>query len=539
MADDHAGMIDAHGRRLREGPEPFWSRAAAAHGLAGNLTYPGFLARTARRLPDKTAMVFGERSLSYRQLFDAIRGATVRLRDDHGIGPGARVALLLENSDTYNIWYFAVMALGAVAVPLNVKLVPAEIAFMLQDAGCVLVLSEARFADTLRGIAPGPSGAPALRLLDGGLPSASPGVFDTGAVPIDADAAIYYTSGTTGRPKGVVHTHRSLIAGTLQGPPAWEYDSERVVNLAVTPQFHIANHTVFLPTLAVGGTLVIDTFGTERTFELIQRHRVTQLFAVPSILLLLTQFEDRDRFDLGSVTRVAFGAAPMPVHKLEAVQALFPNAALVHGMGQTECSGTTVTLPSPQAFEKAGSVGINIAGTEIRIVDEADAELPAGAVGELVTRGPNVMSRYLNRPEASAEALRGGWLHTGDLGYRDAQGYLYLVDRKKDMIIRGGENIYSSEVEQALYGMPGIALAAVVGQPSELFGEEVFAFLVAREGAPRLTLDEVQAHCAERLAKYKRPTAIRYLDALPQTATGKIQKGELKAMLAPPAARQG
>lgn len=335
-----------------------------------------------------------------------------------------------------------------------------------------------------------------------------------------------------------MHTHRSLIAGTLQGPPAWGYDNEQVVNLAVTPLFHIANHTVFLPTLAVGGTLVIDTFGTERMLELSQRHRITQVFAVPSILLLLTQFEDRGRFDLGSATRVAFGAAPMPVHKLEAVQALFPNAALVRGMGQTECSGTTVTLPSPQALEKAGSVGIAIAGTEIRIVDEIDADLPAGTVGELVTRGPNVMSRYLNRPEATAEARRGGWLHTGDLGYRDEQGCVYLVDRKKDMIIRAGENIYSSEVEQVLYGMPGIALAAVVGQPSELFGEEVFAFLVAREGAAQLTLDEVQAHCAERLVRFKRPTAIRYLDALPQTATGKIQKGELKAMIAPLVARK-
>ncbi|MBI5909384.1 MAG: AMP-binding protein [Betaproteobacteria bacterium] len=530
------GTVGASGSaprfKTREGVESFWERMRREHRLEGNLTVPGFFSRTARRLPHKPALLFEQYAYTYRRLFEAIAGVARHLQDETGVKPGDRVALLLENSDLYNIWYLGILAIGAVAVPLNTKLTPREIEFILADSGTSLLLSEERFKATIADLVPEVRSHLSVALLiRQAQPPASSWDLESAAVAMEAPAAIYYTSGTTGKPKGVVHTHRSLIAGALQGPLGWEYQDESVINLATTPLFHIANHTVYLPTLLVGGTLVVDTYKTEQVFELIQRHLVTQLFAVPSMLLLMVQFAQRDRYDTGSVMRVVFGAAPMPVHKLEAVQALFPKAALIHGMGQTECSGTTVTLPSSQAYEKAGSVGINIPGTEIRIADDADRELPPNTVGELLTRGPNVMSHYLNRPEASAETLRGGWLHTGDLGYRDAEGYVYLVDRNKDMIIRGGENIYSTEVEQVLYSLPGVALAAVVGMPSELFGEEVLAYVVKREDAPALTLEELQAHCSRYLAKFKVPAAVRFIAEMPQTATGKIQKTILKEML--------
>ncbi len=516
----------------REGVESFWERMRREHRLTGNLTVSGFFSRTARRFPDKPALLFEQYAYTYRGLFETIAGVARHLRDEAGVKPGSRVALLLENSDLYDIWYLGTLAIGAVAVPLNTKLTAREIEFILADSETTLLLSEERFEVTIADLAPQVRSRLSVALLTRqAQPGASSWDLESAEVAMEAPAAIYYTSGTTGKPKGVVHTHRSLIAGALQGPLGWEYEDESVVNLATTPLFHIANHTVYLPTLRVGGTLVVDTYKTEQMFELIQRQRVTQLFAVPSMLLLMVQFPERDRYDTGSVVRVLFGAAPMPVHKLEAVQALFPKAALIHGMGQTECSGTTVTLPSSQAYKKAGSVGINIPGTEIRIVDDADRELSPDRVGELVTRGPNVMSHYLNRPEASAETLRGGWLHTGDLGYRDSEGYVYLVDRKKDMIIRGGENIYSTEVEEVLYSLPGVAQAAVVGMPSELFGEEVLAYLVKKEDAPPLTLEDIQAHCGQSLAKFKVPVAVRFVPEMPQTATGKIQKSVLKEML--------
>jgi long-chain acyl-CoA synthetase len=527
--------LDAAGTQTRfetrEGPDSFWPRMVQEHRLQGNLTITGFFSRTARRLPDKTALVFEEYRYTYREFFHAIAGVAGHLQNAMHIQPGDKVALLLENSDLYVIWYLGVLAMGGVAVPLNTRLTAKEIEFMLGDSETSLLLSEVRFQDTLASLDPDLRSRLAVTLLaPDNQPARSSWDIETAAVSIEAPAVIFYTSGTTGKPKGVVHTHRSLMAGALQAVRGWEYEEEAMISLATTPLFHIAAHTAYLPTLHTGGTLVVDTFKTEHMFQLIQKHKATQVFAVPSMLLFMAQFPQRDRYDTSSVLRVLFGASPMPAHKLQAVQDMFPNAGLVHGMGQTECSGTTVTLASRKAFEKAGSVGINLPGTEIRIVDEADQELPANTVGELVTRGPNVMSHYFNRPEATAAAIRGGWLHTGDLGYRDEQGYVYLVDRSKDMIIRGGENIYSTEVEQVIYGMPGVVLAAVVGAPSELLGEEVLAYVVKKEDAA-LTEADIKAHCGKHLAKFKVPVEVRFVAAMPTTATGKIQKAVLKEAL--------
>ena len=517
-----------------------------ANTLAGltAITFTGFLKQRAQQWPRREALIHQTRRWSYSELFAAVADRARQLRGA-GVRAGSAVALLMENSDHYVIWYLAVLELSAVAVPLNNRMVPREIAFIVEDSDARLIVSESGFDAVLSQL----DGAPAGLLIDPatGLGDLRPGTCVRGGPapehpaaleaaraaltdPADAPAALYYTSGTTGSPKGVVHTHRTLIADSLQSPPAWEYDFEGVRALAVTPLFHIAAHTIFLPVLAIGGTLVIDTYRTDDTIALIQALDINSFFGVPSILLMMADRARALGTTLPGVRALQFGAAPMPVAKLAQVRELFTGASFVHGMGQTESGGTLVTLPGTLAFERAGSVGFAMAGVEIAIFDETDHEVAHGTVGELVARGPNVMREYFRNARASADTLRGGWLHTGDLGYRDVDGLVYLVDRKKDMIIRGGENIYSTEVEQILMRHPAVAQAAVIGTPDPLFGEQVTAFIVLHPGAEPLTLAQVQSHCRELLAGYKVPAELHVVDVMPSTATGKVQKGELRAL---------
>jgi len=503
-------------------------RELAAHRDSG---FTGFLRERAQAWPQRPALRHRERTHTFTQLFEAIAHVQAILRA-RGVGEADPVGVLLENTDRYVIWYLAVLGMGAVAVPINPKLAAPEVRYILSNARVTLMVSERSFVPRLDEIAALP-GEPVERLLIDELPSPRQEARAEPPVRIDADtpAAIYYTSGTTGSPKGVVHTHGSLIAITLQSPGPWEYDIDEVRALAITPLFHIALHTIFLPVLALGGLLVVDAYATEDTIRQIEHHEINAFFGVPSILLMMVEKARELRVTLPGVRALQFGAAPMPVARLNDVRSLFVGATLVHGMGQTESGGSIVTLPSRLAFERAGSVGFAIPGMEIDIVGEADEPLPPLLVGELVARGPNVMKEYLRNPAASAETLRGGWLHTGDLGYRDEDGFVYLVDRKKDMIIRGGENIYSSEVEQVLMRHPALEAVAVVGRPDPLFGERVVAFVVARQGETAPTLDEIEAHCRPLMAAYKAPAELVVLEQMPVTATGKIRKGELRALL--------
>lgn len=496
-------------------------------------TYTEFLRQASNGWPDRKALVHEKKSFTYRELFQRVESAKAVL-GSHGLEAGQPVAILLANTDSYIVWYLAILDLGAVAVPLNTKLVAREIAFIIGDSGAELVVSEDAFAQRLddvdreRG-----SGTKRLIINEFALaPTAGGENLQSPTVSPSDPAAVYYTSGTTGKPKGVVHTHQTLIASALQTPSAWEYgDLDDLVALAITPLFHIAIHSVFLPVLSLGGTLVVDTYQTERTLQLIREHGVTSLFAVPSMLLMMIDKAAESGQNLPSIQSLHFGASPMPVHKLEEVRNLAPNARLVHGFGQTESGGTLITLPSSLAFECAGSVGIAMPGVEVAIIDNSGRSVPQGQVGEIVARGPNVMKEYFNNESATAETLDSGFLHTGDLGYLDERGLVFVVDRKKDMIIRAGENIYCPEIEEVLIMHPGIQQAAVVGKPDDLFGEQVCAFLSLKEGSEELTPEEIKAFCQERLASYKIPTDWRMLDELPATATGKIQKGELRKLV--------
>ena len=514
-------------RRHDVSPEAMHRELERHHGLKGDITFADLVARAAETFPAKVAIIHHGRILTYAQLMRKVTAVRHLLRQK-GVQKGDRVALLVDNSDHYPIWYFGILAAGAVAVPINPKLVARELAYMVGDADPVLFVQETRFDELIDdALARAEKDVPRF-VVDRDPPPPYAGEWQhTQGIDVNSPAAIYYTSGTTGSPKGVIHTHYSLMSGALIYPETWEYGGPDSRLLACTPMFHIASHVFFLVVLTLGSTLVIDSYQTERTMRQIADHRIDGFFAVPSQLLMMEQHPLSRELDFGHVRMVAFGAAPMAMDRLQAVQDLFPNAGLVHAMGQTESCGLIVALSSAQAFEKIGSVGVPAPGNAIRVVDAEDRDVPQGEVGELVSQGPQNMIGYLNRPEATEETLRGGWLHTGDLGYLDEDGYLYLVDRSKDMIIRGGENIYSTEVEDVVYMMEDVSLCAVIGVPDKLFGEEVGVFVQTREGRS-LTAEDVQKHCREHLAAYKVPRVVEFVGEFAMTATGKIQKGELR-----------
>jgi long-chain acyl-CoA synthetase len=499
---------------------------ATLKALPAGTTYSGFLRDAVKHIGSRRAIFDGETTLSHAELFARVDAAAVVLQKQ-GVVAGQAVAMLVDNSARYAVWFFAILQLGAIAVPINNKLVEREITFILANSASKLMIFDKPYAALVEKVLAGKDIKPLLAY----LPTAN--AAPTSPVPnaLDSAAAVYYTSGTTGVPKGVVHTHRSLIAGCLQASQAWGWIFDAPVAMAVTPMFHIASHTLFFPVLYRGGELIIATFKADEVLKLLERENVTSFFGVPSILLIMATRARELGVRFPKVRVVQFGAAPMPMDKLGEVQALFPNAALIHGMGQTESCGTLVTLPGELAVLKIGSVGIAIPATEVAIVDDKDNEVPRNQIGELVGRSPAVMREYLNNPSASADTLRNGWLHTGDLGYMDEDGFVYLVDRKKDMIIRGGENVYSNEVEQVLASHPALAEVAVVGGPDPIMGEKVCAFLALKPGVPQPDIEDIKRHCLAQLAPYKVPVDIRYLDALPRNATGKILKPDLRQIL--------
>jgi long-chain acyl-CoA synthetase len=343
-------------------------------------------------------------------------------------------------------------------------------------------------------------------------------------------AALLYTSGTTGRPKGVMLTHGNLHANAINGRDTADDVERGNVGLSVLPLSHS-----FGLGLLVGGWVSKQTgmavlhkwFDLEKVFQDIQKYKVTGMAGVPTMFLYMLHYPDADKYDTSSMETWLVAAAPMPLEKLKEFEEKFGGVMYV-GYGLTETSpGVAVqheTIP-----RKHGSVGPAMANVELKIFTEADEEVPTGEVGEVVVRGKNVMKGYFNMPEETAAALRNGWLHTGDMGYLDEDGHLYLVERKKDLIIRGGFNIFPKDIEEILYQYPAVAEAAVVARPDELMGEEVFAYVVLKHGESA-TEDELIEHCRSHLAKYKCPSHVEFIDEMPKTPIGKIQKKELRKL---------
>jgi acyl-CoA synthetase (AMP-forming)/AMP-acid ligase II len=434
-----------------------------------------------------------------------------------GVGPGDVVAIALPNRLELVIALFAAWRLGAAATPVNPALTRDEMQYQVDDAGAKVVIGEGLELD-----------ARAIDVAElAARPSSPPPAAD---VAPGALALLIYTSGTTGRPKGVMLDHANVAAMCDMTQASLGITAEDH-SLLVLPLFHVNGIIAgtLSPLLAGGQVTVPGRFSPRTFFGIVERVRPTYFSAVPAMYAMLTSLPEAATADTSSLRLVVCGAAPMPPELIARVEATL-GVALIEGYGLSEGSCAS-TLNPYDGVRKPGTVGLPLPGQEVRVVDRDGRPFPQGERGEVVIRGANVMRGYLNRPEETAKTLVDGWLHTGDVGVFDADGYLRIVDRMKDMIIRGGENIYPKEIEAALYTHDGVLEAAVVGRPDDVLGEVVVAHVALRPESAA-TAEDLHGLCAERLAKYKRPVAIELHDALPKNAIGKIDKPALRALAA-------
>ena len=447
-----------------------------------------------------------------------------------GIGPGDRVVVMLPNCPEVLQAYAAVLKLGAVIVPVIFLLNPSEVRHILTDSGAKLAFTSPELLPKLEGFggttvlvggeAPGTLGYEELVAREA----------DTFATVERADrevAVLLYTSGTTGRPKGVALSHDNLASNARGAASLHELD-RAAWGLGVLPLSHSYGLTVMNAGNILGTRAVLlRWFNPEAVLEAIASFHVQSMSAVPTMLVYLLHYPDADRFDTSSMRVWGSGAAPLPLEIIEPFERKF-GGRILEGYGLTEAA-PVVSAHRLSGVRKLGSVGQPIPGVEVRILDDDDRELPADEVGEVCVRGPNVMLGYYGLPDETERTLRKGWLHTGDVGKLDADGFLYIVERKKDLIIRGGFNVYPREVEEVLYAHSKVAEAAVVGMRDPLMGEDVLAFVALKPGAAA-TEGEIVAFCQERLARYKCPKQVRFVDALPKNPVGKILRKELRAL---------
>jgi long-chain acyl-CoA synthetase len=447
-----------------------------------------------------------------------------------GVGAGDRVVVLLPNCPEVMQAYGGILRLGAVIVPVVFLLSPDEVRHILEDSEARVVVTSPELVSKVEGWT-GP-----VVLVGGGAGGLD---WETLLAREDADApivprqpsdlaVILYTSGTTGRPKGVALSHDNLAANARAAASLYELDRTAWA-LAVLPLSHSYGLTVMNAGNILGTRAVLlRWFNPELVLETIERFRVQSMAGVPTMYVYLLHYPDAGRFDTSSMRSWGSGAAPLPLEIVEPFEAKF-GGRLMEGYGLTEAS-PVVSAHRLSGVRKLGSVGQPIPGVQVAILDDEDRPVPAGELGEICVRGPNVMLGYYRLPEETARTLRNGWLHTGDVGRLDADNFLYVVERKKDLIIRGGFNIYPREVEEILYAHPAVAEAAVIGMPDPVMGEEVLAFVVRKPGA-EAEADAIIAFCQERLAKYKCPRRVRFVPSLPKTPVGKILRKALRAEL--------
>ena len=485
-------------------------------------------AESAERTPDAPAIRLGEVELSYAELDDRSARLAALLREK-GIKQGDRVGVMLPNVPEFPVAYYGVLRTGAIVVPMNVLLKRREIAFYLEDSGAKLLLAWHGFAEEARSGA-ADAGAELIEVEPAAFAATlaerkpSLGIADTAD---DDTAVILYTSGTTGKPKGAELTQMNLWRNAdVSSRTTCEIAAGDVV-LGALPLFHSFGQTVAMnASLKVGACLtLVPKFDPEEALATMERDRVTHFYGVPTMFGALLHHPERERFDTSALRNCITGGASMPVEVLRGFEDAF-GAIVLEGYGLSETS-PVASSNHPDRERKPGSIGTPLEGVEMRVVDEDDREVAQGDVGEIVIRGHNIMKGYWQRPEATAEAMRGGWFHSGDMARVDEDGYFYIVDRKKDLIIRGGYNVYPREVEEVLYEHPKIREAAVVGVPHDEWGEEIGAAVVLHEGA-ELSAAEVSAYVKDRIAAYKYPRLVWFIDDLPKGPTGKILKREIE-----------
>jgi acyl-CoA synthetase (AMP-forming)/AMP-acid ligase II len=487
-----------------------------------------------------TATIFGERRRTWTQFQERVARLAGALKDLN-VGRADRVAILSLNSDRYLEYFYGVAWAGAASNPVNIRLAPPEIAYTLEDSRSAVLFLDDTFSKMLPALRPLLTAVRHVIFIgDGPCPE---GCIDyeqllaqSAPVP-DANAGggdlagLFYTGGTTGKSKGVMLSHDNIVYNALNVLPALGYD-DRSVYLHAAPMFHLADMaSTFAVTMAAGSHVAVPRFDVDGVLEAIARHRVTHSILVPTMINLLVSSGRIADYDITSFKRLMYGASPMPEAVLKKAMTLLPGVELAQGYGQTEAA-PVITFLEPRFHVEGGakltSAGRPAYGVEVMIVDPEDRELSRGQVGEICARGMNVMQGYWGLKEQTAQTLRSGWLHTGDIGYMDEDGFVFIVDRAKDMIISGGENVFSVEVEGAIYEHPGVQECAVIGVPSEQWGEAVHAVVVPRPGAS-LTAEQIIEHCRQRIAGYKLPRSVSFRsEPLPVSGAGKILKTELR-----------
>jgi long-chain acyl-CoA synthetase len=496
---------------------------------------------SARRDPGKVALIFEDMKLRYAE----VNGAANKIANGLaglGVRPGDKVAVMLPNTPHFVICYYAILKLGATVVPLNVLFKRHEVAYHLDDSDAVaLIVWEGFLGEAAEGFqqakqcqhliaaqAPGSSAA----LPDGALPlnalmSDTSPVFDTHQTMPDDTAVILYTSGTTGRPKGAELSHFNMFFNAYIGSEKVLHTGSDEVGLAVLPLFHSFGQSCVMNALIYAGATItlLPRFEPQKALEVMARDKVSFFAGVPTMYFYLLNFPGADGYDLSALRRCVSGGSAMPVEVMHAFNKKY-NVTILEGYGLSETS-PVASFNQLERDPKPGSIGVPIWGVEMRCVDAEGRVVPVGELGEIVIRGHNVMKGYYKRADATAEAIKDGWFFTGDVAYQDEDGYFFIKDRVKDMIIRGGFNVYPREIEEVLYGHPAIAEAAVIGTEDQALGEEIKAVVAFKPGQSA-DAQEIIDYCKERLAAYKYPRSVEIRDTLPKTATGKILKRELK-----------
>lgn len=497
------------------------------------------LHRAVQQNPGSTATVCGSRRRTYRELTERVSRLAGGLRET-GVKAGDRVCIYALNSDRYLESYLAIAWLGAVVNPANFRWSADEVAYSINDSNCRAIIVDDQFAPGIPAIQAqcqglqtvifaGDEEKPEAAIDYEELIASSQAVEDVGAHGDDL-FGIFYTGGTTGKPKGVMLAHRNLGASGLS-LLAEGVLAGRAVGLHAAPMFHLADMMLTTCLVQRGGTHVfLPAFHPAAVLDLVEKEGITDLLLVPAMLQAVVDFPGCAERKTDSVQRVLYGASPASQTLLERVMQNIPTAGLYQVYGMTEMAAV-ITVLTPEAHDpekgKLRSGGRSGLHVEVRVADDDGKPVATGTVGEILARGPGQMLGYFNKPEATIDALRNGWMHTGDMGRLDEEGYLYIVDRKKDMIITGGENVYSAEVENAIASHPAVATSAVIGIPCPDMGEKVHAAVVLKPDA-QLTQEDLYAHCKQKIAGYKCPRSLALVDALPMSGAGKVLKTELR-----------
>lgn len=504
------------------------------------LTLPSLLSRTARLYGANPAIRDPEGDLTWAQYIERIARAAGMLRG-LGLVPGERFAILSRNTARYGELLYAAYWLGAVPVPVNFRLAPAEIALLLEDADCRVIAVEDGFAPLLEQaplsawrsrafcLGAGPGALPCYDALCDAATALDP------HDPKETDNAILlYTGGTTGRGKGVRITHANILANAFQLSRIMVVRPEDSY-LHVSPMFHSTDLKATSVSMHGGSHVYLPEFTPEGVLEAIAHYGITIGSLVPTMIMRMLQDPAFGAHDIRTLRIISYGTSPMSAAWIRRTMAAFPGVAMQQVYGLTETSPVLSILDEhDHARALAGredllaAAGRPVPGVDLRIVDDAGREVPLGESGEIVLRGPQLADGYHNRPRENAEVFRKGWFHTGDVGRIDAEGYLFVLDRKKDMVVTGGENVYTSEVEAAIYTHAGVREVAVFGTPDERFGEALCAAIVTAAGVT-LTAQDIITHCRAHIGGYKIPRRILFVDALPKSAMGKVLKGTLRA----------